>query len=496
MPAILLKYNPKREKLLLTGVFILFATIYCLISITNHYVFRTYSLDLGIFNNALYSFSHFKLNYFTADYSASHVNFFGDHFSPVVFLFVPFYYLFGSYTLLIIQILSVLFGGWGIYKYCKLRFPEGYIPLIILFQFFGIWGIYSALAFDFHSNVIAAMLVPWLLYHYEKQQKGPFLICFILILACKENMALWLIFILAGLILKKGLRNYKTWLRFEFPLIIATVVYFIIVVSHIMPYLQNEQNNYQLFRYSALGNSLGGMLGTAFKRPLYTLSLLFKNQSGNAELSNIKPEMYFMVLASGGLALLYRPYYLVMLLPIFAQKVLSDDTQLWGVDVQYSIEFAPILSLAIADSVAAIKPGRLKYSACITYAFVTFLATAKIIDHQASPFYNSTNTRFYSPRHYSSLLNLNAVYSALQLVPDNASVCASTALVPHLANRDKIYEFPNVLDAQYIVLFESKAKGTYPLNPNDYLKLMNQYRSSGSFETIYDNKELLILKKK
>ena len=134
------------EQVLLKCTFVLFAVIYCLISLVNHYQFRTFALDLGLDNNALYSLAHFRMSYFMLDLTVSHMNFFGDHFSPIMFLYVPFYYLFGSYTLLFIQIVSVLFGGYGIYKYCKYKFPEGYVPLLITFQFFSVWGIFSALS--------------------------------------------------------------------------------------------------------------------------------------------------------------------------------------------------------------------------------------------------------------------------------------------------------------------------------------------------------------
>jgi len=56
----------KRAEITVTLIFTL---IYCLVSFVNHNNFRTSSLDLGMFNQALYSFSHGKMNYFTLDLS-------------------------------------------------------------------------------------------------------------------------------------------------------------------------------------------------------------------------------------------------------------------------------------------------------------------------------------------------------------------------------------------------------------------------------------------
>ncbi len=475
----------------------MFALIYSLISIVNHYQFRTYSLDLGVFNNALYSYAHFKSNYLIPTSNVSGTNFLGDHFSPITFLYAPFYYLFGSYSLLIIQIASVLFGGAGIYSYCKLKFPAGYIPLIITFQFFGIWGIYSALSFDFHNNVVGAMLVPWLVYFHEKNKKNLFLIFFVLILISKENMALWLAFIMLGLVLKRGAKNFKSVLAFEFPLIAFSLIYFVLVVSIIMPWLQNLNSNSQLYRYSSLGNSLPEIINSMIRHPGSVFRMLFENTLNNEKYSGIKTEMHLMVLASGGLLLFYRPYYLIMLLPIYAQKLFTNDFILWGINAQYSIEFAPILSLALADSVASFNSTKTRYYVCILYTISTHFFNINSIDHRKSQGYNSGNTRYYSPDHYNPYLDLPSIYMGLKLIPDDAALSASNTLVPHLANRDEIYTFPIIKDAEYIAVLDTSTNiSTYPASKKAYAAKIDSCKKSGAFSTVYDKGQLLILKKK
>ena len=121
-------------------IFFVFALIYCSISLVNHYQFRTYALDLGMFNNALYNYSIFNNATFTLDAQGKTMPFLATHFSPITILYTPFFFIFGSYTLLIIQIIAVLLGGLGIYKYSKLKFEEKTsLPLIFIFHFFSIW---------------------------------------------------------------------------------------------------------------------------------------------------------------------------------------------------------------------------------------------------------------------------------------------------------------------------------------------------------------------
>src|SRR5271156_7162266 len=85
---------------------IIFGIIYVLISFVNHFNFRTYALDLGLYNNALYSYSHFHWNNSSVMQSAPE-NLLTDHFDIYLILFSPLSLIFGSYTLLVVQIVAV-----------------------------------------------------------------------------------------------------------------------------------------------------------------------------------------------------------------------------------------------------------------------------------------------------------------------------------------------------------------------------------------------------
>jgi len=147
----------------LIAILIFFALIFCSISIVNHYNFRTYAWDLGIRNNAIFDYAHFRWNeglltIFKFD------NVLSDHFQLLPILFSPFYWIFGTYTMLILQIAAILFGGIGIYVYIRKYSGSRNTANLATVHFFSLWGIYSALGFDFHDNVVGAMFVPWFLY--------------------------------------------------------------------------------------------------------------------------------------------------------------------------------------------------------------------------------------------------------------------------------------------------------------------------------------------
>ena len=106
----------RQRNITMASVFTLAGVLYCLISLVNHYLFKTYSLDLGFYTHIMYDYAHFRIDdYFIFSRAPRCV--LSDHFDLYLMLLSPLIYVFGSYTLLIVQIAGVLLGGWGVYKY-------------------------------------------------------------------------------------------------------------------------------------------------------------------------------------------------------------------------------------------------------------------------------------------------------------------------------------------------------------------------------------------
>jgi uncharacterized membrane protein len=483
--------NNKKESLIILFILLFFGLIYCSISLVNHYQFRTSALDLGFNTHALYCYAHLINPRFMAN---PEINYLGNHFTPLIILFVPLFYLFGSYTLIIIQILAVLAGGLGVYFYARQRTRYTWLPAIILFQFYSLWGIYSAMAYDFHFVVIAAMLVPWFIYFYETDKRTWVFIFLILILLCKENMSLWLVFILIGLNVKDHFKKLRSQPVYSVSLIIIAGLYFFLVVWVIMPAInKGDIPIYFKNSYSHIGQSFSETVVNLIIHPKDTFGLFFKNIHPDKSYDGIKTELYLVILASGGIALLFKPYYIIMLIPIFGQKMLSKDPLLWGTLYHYSIEFIPVISLALFDWINSFNNKRLGYIIALTFMLSTPLTSLKLMDHRKSIWYSPVLMQFYSKKHYDRSLNYREIYKALKLIPDNASVSAHFAVAPHIADRKKIYQFPIMRDAEYIVLFQSK-KGTYPIKKDKYKDLIIQYKNSEDMDVIYDENDLLILK--
>ena len=466
-----------------------FFVLYALISLLNHYFFRTYALDLGLYTNALYDYAHFRFNY--SEVFKDHLeNLLSDHFDLFLMLVSPFYYLFGTYTLLIVQIIFIHIGAAGIYKNVLLYHNNKRIALIVTSAFMIFYGVFSALAFDYHSNVIASMLVPWLFYFFQKQHWKKSFFCVLLILITKENMALWAGFICIGLFLL----HFKEPVKKKYASLFCafSFLYFISVVQFIMPALSSG-GKYVHADYHYFGNNFSEVISGIISNPLKAIKALFLNHSGDVRNNNFKAETYVFVLLSGGLVLLIDFRFLLMLVPIFLQKMYHDNPVMWTVSRQYNIEFAPIISLCIIVTLVSIKKNKLKIILSSIFLALSIVATIRLGDNTYC-YMDRNSIRLYQDGHYQSHYQVSKVYAAMKMIPPEAAVSAQSMFLPHLSLRDKIYQYPMIKDANYIIV--SLTKRSYPLNPQQLTDSVIQLQHSSGWETMYSEDNVFIFRKK
>lgn len=395
--------------------------------------------------------------------------------------------------MLVFQILFILFGGVGIYKYILRYSNSKKLANLAIIHFLSIWAIYSALAFDFHDNVVGAMFVPWFLYYVRYNKWGLASLMLVFVLISKENMSLWMFFICLGLLVLHRKEKYKFKYISLFALI--AVVYFIIVMKFIMPSLANEGQDYMHFEYNALGDNFGEAILTILQRPGYIFSLLLENHINAKSAFGTKSELHFVVLLSGGIFLFLKPQYLIMLIPIYAQKLFNDDPGKWGINAHYSIEFAPILTIAAFSWIIEYQNQKRKQLFAYLLVAVTIVTSGSVLDNRVSRWYNSINHQFYKKRHYVRNFDVKQLHRIIRIIPDDAIVSAQTSIVPHLALRDKIYLFPDVNDAEYIVLNPAE-ENTYPINKDKYEELIESYRNNQNWEVFVEDETALIFKRK
>lgn len=480
----------KRHKLLLL-ILSIFGSLYVLISFVNHYLFRTYALDLGLYTNALYKYAHFTMadNFMIKEQYESIL---GGHFDLYLLLFSPAVYLFGTYTLLVLQVIFVLVGGIGVYKYFTFRENGNQrIAYLASTYFLLFFGVFSAFSFDYHSVVVASSLIPWFFLHFaaKKYIKSSLLLIFLLV--SQENTALFVAFIVLGLMIQY--RKNRVALSFLSAYFVVSLLYFITAITVLIPSFSSA-SSYTGFRYPLLGTTPLEAISTILHHPLDALKLLFVNHHYTNPFDDyIKAESHLFLLCSGMFVLLRKPYYLIMLIPIYGQKFFHDSSSMWGIGGQYSIEFAPILAIGIFSILADLKNNSLKYGLITLVMLGTLGTTIRLMDNTVQ-FINKGNIRLYEKSHYTRHYDVAAVYHQLDLIPPTAIISAQSPFVPHLALRDFIYQFPIVKDAEYIIL--STKENPYPMSETSFSEEIKRLIESNVWKQVFKNDHLMILKRR
>lgn len=483
-----MKLNFRNKTTQLYSILLLFITLYCIISLVNHYLFKTNALDLGVYTNAMYDYINFQWNDSTA-FKAVPENLLADHFDLYLILFSTLVLLFGTYTLLIVQIVAVVIGAIGVFRFFEIEERTRSVSLWGALFFCSFFGVFSALAFDYHSNVVAACAVPWFFYHVKKNQwwKAGLVLLFIWI--GKENMSFWMVFVCTGLMITYFKNTQKRYLLGCAALL--SLVYFFTIVKFVMPMLSVD-GAYPHFHYSSLGDNFSEAFVFLFKHPLDSIQMMFTNHIDHPYGDYVKLETHLFLLLSGLPLLIFKPQYLLMLVPIYFQKMYHDNYMMWSMGGQYSIEFAPILAIGIFSVVSDFKNKKTKLILSIVLLVLVIGITIRSMDNTVV-FTNKSAVRFYQASHYERAFDVGKLHDQLGMIPDNAIVSAQSPFLPHLALRDKVYLFPTVKDAEYLIF--SLNESSYPITPEELEYVYNHYKNHPDWELIYDD-WVMIFKRK
>lgn len=443
--------NQKRINFTVASVFVLAGAVYALISLVNHHLFKTYALDLGLYTHFMYEYAHFRIpDLFMIDMAPKPA--LSDHFDLYLVLLSPLIYVFGTYTLLIVQIAAVLLGGWGIYKLLNLYTNDAWLPVLASACFLFSFGVIHPFGFDYHSNVLTAMMFPWLMYSLKRKRFALASLLVVLFVIGKENMSLWLFFI--AIALMWDYRKDKTTLWHLAAYAVFSLVYFVLINMVVMPRLGGSGGGF--LRYAHLGDNYAAIAQNLLMHPVETLRLLLANTTGFPNYDGIKAEFYLCALLSGLLLTFLKTNYLIMLIPLIGQKMLASDPMFWGVSLQYSVEFMPVLVISSFIVIIRLKNNILRLCLGAVLLISVVLTTFYTIGVPKSHI-NVDQLCVYQGRHYrQDGFDTDFARQLINTIPDDAYVCAASMFVPHLALRHYIEDFGNTKDtgAEYVLITE------------------------------------------
>ena len=461
---------------------ICFAAVASLQSLTQHYQYYTSTWDLGFHNQLMYKFTHFKspgTTLWNPDYPLT--CFLGDHVTLLMPINSQLYWIFGSYAMLVVQILYCIIGALGLYKLIVLKTRCERLGLTGVLLFFTHYTLYAAIDFDAHDNVYGVMFLPWILYFYYKDNFRYFLISLGIFLLAREDLAL--VAIMLGVCFL--LFDWKKTFRYSLSCIAISTVYFLIAYKVLIPYFSPlPEGKFAAWRFGAVGASISEVIMNSLANPGKILYIMLDAPEKQDKLK------YFLY--TGGIFFIFRPKYFLLVVPVFFINSLSSSWSQWGNMCHYNILFAILLPYVVISVTEMI---RLPILTNLFLVFMVFM-NAHYLDKNFFLDWRRFD-RIFTSEFYHLRPNQKEITEGLKLIPPDASVSATTYLTPHLAFRDKVYYFPDVKDAGYIAINEDDTKTNfYPFeSPEKFEEAINLLKNNKDFNVLYQRSGMLVLKR-
>ncbi len=397
-------------------------------TVSRYLTYNAPNFDFGLFCNMFYNMKKTGLPTVTSerDMLLSH---FAVHISPIYYLILPFFCLFPSpITLQVAQGIIVASGIIPMYLIAKKLSLSPKITLALC----AVYALYPAFScgcsYDIHENAFLAPLLLWLFYFIEKEQWLPMYGIAILTLAVKEDAAVYVAFAALFLILNK--KKYAHGLI----LFAASVAYFAFAVW----LLDSQGAGAMTYRYgNFIFNSEDGLVGM-FKTLLVNPALIF------TETFTEKKLIFFLQML---LPLAFIPFSskklsrFVLILPLWLINLMPDYQYQHNIFFQYVFGSGAFLLYFAALNLRdlQVEARRVMASLAVVGALCVFCTTSMSkmgLVGQYSKY----------EEHY------DRIAACLEVIPDEASVEASTMFVAHLADRDVIYQLGTVNHTEYLVL--------------------------------------------
>ncbi|GAA3422933.1 hypothetical protein GCM10018953_01160 [Streptosporangium nondiastaticum] len=335
----------RRHGLILGALMALAATAYSTLSLVKFATFKASVFDLVIFDQAVRGYARFgppAVPSVGMSYGMG-MDFLqlGDHFSPILAVLAPLYWLYDDpRTLLVAQAVLLALAAIPIRRYAERRL--GAVPAhLVAAAYLVSWPVAQAAGFDFHEAAFVPLLSAIMIERFDAGRPAWGVVAAAGLLLVKEDMGL----LVAGF----GVYLFLTRRRLEG----AAFVFFslgalVMIRGVLMPMAGSPPAGFH-WAYGAWGTSLGEVVLAVARDPAGALWQMVSPE--------VKVDTLAFLLWPVLLTALASPLTLVAV-PLVVERFLSDRPQWWGADFQYNAFVVAILFCAGADGVHRLR-GRL-----------------------------------------------------------------------------------------------------------------------------------------
>lgn len=431
------------DRVMLCSIFIILFIILSGLGIARHLSFSSMAWDMGIFDQALWNTLRGDILFSSI---RGNMSLLGDHFEPILLFILPFYALWPRVaTLVIIQSAALALCVFMIYLIARDKIESRSVIFALIISFVLSKSVRGIGLSDFHLEGFMPFLSLGAFYTLVKDKKLLFSLAIFFLLLCKETTTL--IVLALGLYAIFPLKRYRT----GFLLLVLGVSAWILETKLLIP----SFNVYKKFLYTVrmpFGDTYQENIKFIFSQPFEFFKFIFMPK---------KIVYIFKILGPVGLFPFFAPSeYILMALPMLS--VLLASEKLWGYFLTSShyvghfIAFVYIAAIyGLARVLNFLKNKKLANIKVPLNRINLFLAMFIVVS--SLMFYGKTDGHKFR-KYLDGIVKYRSFerLSLLSIIPQSASVSASSNLVPHLSARKYVFEWdpesPLSLKTDYIVI--------------------------------------------
>lgn len=452
-----------RDLWLVATLVVAFAAAYAVYGLFRHWHYDSSAYDMGIFDQVVWHLSRFETPATTV---RGHSNMMGDHFSPVLALLAPLYWIAPRPEALIVGQAALLgLSIVPVFVYARRRLSSG-LTCAVAIAYGLFWGMQRAAEFDFHEVAFAPLVIATAILALDEERWPLFWTMALVLIGVKED----LIPLVGGFGLLLLVRGR---LRQGLAVIAVSCIAFAVVIGVVIPRLSDAGEFGYIGPYTSAARS-------PWRIPLVLVTPVMKLRT---TLLMFAPFAFLPLLSP--LTILIAPVALV--------RFLSSSPNHWGTAFHYWAPIAPVLAMGAADGLDRVA-GSLRHQGhdarnvtMRVFAAACVVLSAFLPTHQ--PMLRLVRLSTYDTRPVAQTGNL-----VVGLIPKDASVVAQGAIVPHLSDRERIFVLDGmVTDAEFLVATDRL--DPWPLGSHDELRSrIDDHRTRG-YRPVFERDGWIVLRR-
>ena len=464
------------------------ASVMAFLSVERYRAFWTGRFDLGNMVQAAWSTAHGHL-LATTDAGGEQISRLAAHVDPLLVAFAPIYRVTDSpVPLLVLQAMIVATGALPAFWLGRRWLGDDRLAVAGAAVYLLYPPLEWATLTEFHPVTLAAPLLMWCIWAAEEARWVTLGVCAGLALLSKEEVGLALAMLGLWIAVRGGRRRAGAILA------AVSLAWVAIAVWVIIPHYNDGRGSEFLSRYGELGSGPGDIARTLFTRPWDAVDVAVSHHRITYLLA--------LLLPLAGLSLL-APLLAAGALPEIGFNILADGWPQYSIEYQYVAVIVPFLVasalLGLARLRAASRPGWLvratERSGLIAVGMVVLVLLAgvrlgPIPWFSGLPLSNPSRADQYQPGPHAAVLD-----RAVAMVPDGARVSAGNYLGAHLSARDRIYTFPMVADADWVLVDRQRPAIGWAMDPKVHARILGRLLASGDFRPVFDRDGVLVMRR-